>query len=101
LPPTPSFSLFPYTTLFRSSNLEIATLIADGLKEKGSSIRHVLYFDDKSNQLCALELAEKPYKRILIGGTDPNFIFEKIGSSPDRAEEHASELQSPYDLVCR
>src|SRR5207248_6304574 len=26
---------------------------------------------------------------------------ERSGSSPIRSEEHTSELQSPYDLVCR
>src|SRR5207248_3892454 len=28
-------------------------------------------------------------------------IMEKLGYGPNRSEEHTSELQSPYDLVCR
>src|SRR5437867_10653300 len=28
-------------------------------------------------------------------------LFPGLDPAPDRSEEHTSELQSPYDLVCR
>src|SRR5207249_8676960 len=60
--PPPSSTLFPYTTLFRSSSL--------------SAFR----FDDSS-------------------GTSKVVRWE-LGTKP-RSEEHTSELQSRFDLVCR
>src|SRR5438094_3644808 len=36
------------------------------------------------------------------GDLDGEFAFQPLGAAgADRSEEHTSELQSPYDLVCR
>src|SRR5438094_3212024 len=66
-------TLFPYTTLFRSRNF----------------------------YLCATALARsKEYVQVAN-------LFTQYFSPPihlllgPRSEEHTSELQSPYDLVCR
>src|SRR5437867_13289404 len=67
----PRSTLFPYTTLFRS----------DGLKEV--SERAVL----NANYI----------RHRLTGVLDVPFG----GLRKHRSEEHTSELQSPYDLVCR
>src|SRR5437867_6248769 len=70
LPRPPRSTLFPYTTLFRSS----------------------AWATDKVGQVA------------LVGGEvefrakDPK---EAYGRLVERSEEHTSELQSPYDLVCR
>src|SRR5437867_7707540 len=34
-------------------------------------------------------------------GLAPGFFAFYVGTEPERSEEHTSELQSPYDLVCR
>src|SRR5437667_1161433 len=78
--PPPIFTLFPYTTLFRSRcyrPLRSAPLRGDPL----SVFDHARFepFTDQANDP-------------LIG--DP--MFEK-----PRSEEHTSELQSHHDLVCR
>src|SRR5207248_7064172 len=36
-----------------------------------------------------------------IGVTVDERRRDDVGEHPDRSEEHTSELQSPYDLVCR
>src|SRR5438094_7494135 len=61
----PRFTLFPYTTLFRSVSF-------------GAGQRNV--YDDCS-AIPTVRLARR--------------------TTTDRSEEHTSELQSPYDLVCR
>src|SRR4051794_41826460 len=69
----PRSTLFPYTTLFRS------TCIRGSLAD-----RHT----------CALQL----FKRAIIQAGD-HTAADKIAGL--RSEEHTSELQSPVHLVCR
>src|SRR5437762_8272894 len=67
----PRSTLFPYTTLFRSS-------VAD-------TIEHVLRVDEPAAALNAA-LWRQP----------PSYFLSGL-----RSEEHTSELQSPMYLVCR
>src|SRR5207248_11176056 len=73
LPPPPTSTLFPYTTLFRSGRFRTSNAAcASGLKRPAS----------KSDDLAPIPPSTS-------------------ARSSDRSEEHTSELQSPYDLVCR
>src|SRR5207248_10888765 len=99
LPPPPSSTLFPYTTLFRSLSraismlaplrtrwqlllmpLALATLVPLGTWPASKS-----FFPTRPS-VRALKQSNSP-----AHGSFPRF----------RSEEHTSELQSPYDLVCR
>src|SRR5438094_7740694 len=71
--PPPRSTLFPYTTLFRSSR------------------RHRLPILTFINKL------DRPARDPLELLDD----LEKTLGIAARSEEHTSELQSPYDLVCR
>src|SRR5699024_12812079 len=78
-PPPPS-TLFPYTTLFRS-----------GVRSLEREIAHV---------------CRKAVKQIVSGEkktvtVSPNTLESLIGKKKFRSEEHTSELQSRFDLVCR
>src|SRR3712207_7666324 len=89
----PRSTLFPYTTLFRSSGHRNAALFrASKLKEKSRRLR--------------------PYSRTSAGpragrtsafaaGPRTSTPFEVSVSSVVRSEEHTSELQSRQYLVCR
>src|SRR5437867_7728223 len=73
LPPPPRSTLFPYTTLFRSWLLRA---------QPTPRVRH--------------------WPRVVRSGAKP----VELPGAPSRlrgtrSEEHTSELQSPYDLVCR
>src|SRR5207248_10368867 len=97
--PTPASTLFPYTTLFRSK------------------VRAVLAECDYFTADCTrdLELARGYGFRGEIfpalpgaGGFDIELARRLRPPGPTsarrviaRSEEHTSELQSPYDLVCR
>src|SRR5437867_9343105 len=71
----PSSTLFPYTTLFRS-RLSLCATSRDGRPRRTA----------RCSGRCACAAAahaHRPLHRAV------------------RSEEHTSELQSPYDLVCR
>src|SRR5438874_3873551 len=85
----PRSTLFPYTTLFRSS-------FVDSM---------VINLRDKADFLSI----ESTVDAITVKGGDDNDTIDvgKLGGSLgdirrfDRSEEHTSELQSRRDLVCR
>src|SRR5258708_8775275 len=80
----PRSTLFPYTTLFRSSQL---LMHSDKIDERNLSIFILAHLD--TSELAIIErisFAGFP-ATITLGGT--------------RSEEHTSELQSPHHLVSR
>src|SRR3712207_8796274 len=79
----PRSTLFPYTTLFRSSEADAFALFPPALETPQSVI-------DKASIPSGIK---GPPKRILLA-TDLSFRCE-------RSEEHTSELQSRQYLVCR
>src|SRR5207248_5531001 len=87
--PLPSTStLFPYTTLFRSfatlfGFLQDVSLLVRQPPERTREQQVVITLDHRQRRL-----------QFVRGGS------QKHGFLP-RSEEHTSELQSPYDLVCR
>src|SRR5258708_31823202 len=79
----PRSTLFPYTTLFRSSLLQPTAW---------------------NNSLDSLLRVNRPSPRLYVFslGTPRSFPIPNILISPVlRSEEHTSELQSPDHLVCR
>src|SRR3712207_7091247 len=84
----PRSTLFPYTTLFRSSGkLEIRARVDI------PNPTMTLVDPSKPNGKIRVEL--KPYKK--NHGDVPYFLLTK----DNRSEEHTSELQSRQYLVCR
>src|SRR5690348_18031031 len=73
VPPPPSSTLFPYTTLFRSELRGIAANLG----------------------------AQAVVLRLPIHGIHGNQKGENARALDVRSEEHTSELQSPVHLVCR
>src|SRR5207248_10190645 len=81
LPPPLSSTLFPYTTLFRSGRSSRT------LPRSSSAFRRRIIDSVRSGpRTGAIRLRA--------------FAFTP-SVSRGRSEEHTSELQSPYDLVCR
>src|SRR5437868_8786862 len=79
----PRSTLFPYTTLFRSQALQIAQLGPPGVHREVRSPKQALH----------------------TGGLEARFEHAAVHAAPReihvRSEEHTSELQSRFDLVCR
>src|SRR5256885_3616510 len=81
----PRSTLFPYTTLFRSGDVDVGLLYGP---LKAAVREFVLDALLVSGDRC-LEIAARD-------GGDRGYLLK-----PDRSEEHTSELQSPCNLVCR
>src|SRR5438105_5937499 len=82
IPPPPTPTLFPYTTLFRSLQL---------LAAGGVPVPPTVMAANASDLKALVEL---------VGGL-PVLIKLLTPSERPRSEEHTSELQSRVDLVCR
>src|SRR5438067_7789078 len=84
IPRPPRSTLFPYTTLFRSIDVH-------GLERRVFRDR-LLQRDDE---------CESGRERSLCAGYQYPHGFEDRRKGCARSEEHTSELQSRFDLVCR
>src|SRR5699024_12782899 len=96
LAPPPS-TLFPYTTLFRSKDKK-ATLLLMNLAISSFQNRMAKQLDISPGQemIQGFESAEEIGANLVLADRDIQITFSRI-----RSEEHTSELQSRFDLVCR
>src|SRR5207249_11122565 len=100
-PAQPTPTLFPYTTLFRSHGGErgrmkwMASQVGAEIlimEEKDASAYSFTVDPDVRNAETSQGMRYNPkYKEIQNWATPRNF---------ERSEEHTSELQSRFDLVC-
>src|SRR5699024_12256875 len=88
--PPPSSTLFPYTTLFRSQWWDLARL------EARSSVASLNSSDDiaESGFSWSHDLSQVK-SGVLVKWREP------LAERKWRSEEHTSELQSRFDIVCR
>src|SRR3712207_7868147 len=84
----PRSTLFPYTTLFRSTQVEFARAAGVGLR----TVRQVEQEDFEPRLATARRIA---------GALGVRVEWLVFGLGPMRSEEHTSELQSRQYLVCR
>src|SRR5207248_8419892 len=90
MPFTTTSTLFPYTTLFRSNSI--------GLQRKGFSKERLRKIHRAYRVLLNSKMNIGDSLAKLKAETD---LGQDVEGSIKRSEEHTSELQSPYDLVCR
>src|SRR5699024_12646630 len=84
-------TLFPYTTLFRSESWR---------KMKINFNNNILY--KKTSWVCDLQFAKQKTSPYICKYEKETQRHETTGHCyPARSEEHTSELQSRFDLVCR
>src|SRR5437868_8650555 len=89
LPPHPLPTLFPYTTLFRSMTAEVSY--------RGRTIPP----QEQVMSVIALDLLEAHWGDLSLRSSGLGRESEGTGRPSARSEEHTSELQSRFDLVCR
>src|SRR5689334_24198131 len=86
----PRSTLFPYTTLFRSGVFERSK----GQKDKRHRDRYAL------SPLTPMNDIQPPFDdEVILKETEEE--LEKQATEFLRSEEHTSELQSQFHLVCR
>src|SRR5699024_12067349 len=83
--PPPRFTLFPYTTLFRSSE--------ESCQNKSSTC-DIMNHSHSRLHICTCALGHRHRRHT---AASLSFYF----CTSNRSEEHTSELQSRFDLVCR
>src|SRR5207249_10775766 len=100
-PRPPTSTLFPYTTLFRSGKIPDLVLI-DGGKGQVSAAKAAMV-ELGMNDIAVVGIAKGPERRPgleeLIIESEARTL--QLPPSHPRSEEHTSELQSRFDLVCR
>src|SRR5699024_12657859 len=84
--PLPSSPLFPYTTLFRSQRRQLVRAAGEPWHRLHSEMQHLLREDAILRPALVLQ---------------PDLICHPGNPDCQRSEEHTSELQSRFDLVCR
>src|SRR5207249_5252101 len=91
-PAPPRAPLFPYTTLFRS----LVAGVADELRHSGISVF------GPGRRAAGIEGSKSFAKDVMHAAGVPTAATMPIARPPCvRSEEHTSELQSRFDLVCR
>src|SRR5438309_6357282 len=94
----PSSTLFPYTTLFRSSRRRTH----ERNKQEGNYGLEPRYAVTKHRCDVSRRRMEKPIKpEICRTIVRPRLRHRRDRRREDRSEEHTSELQSQFHLVCR
>src|SRR5207248_6031093 len=94
--PPPTSTLFPYTTLFRSAPLEAHARDVEMRRGRRCDVNDVgPGLAQEFGEIAEIMLDRKS----LVQLTRHQRLA--IADRHDRSEEHTSELQSPYDLVCR
>src|SRR5207248_11612696 len=91
LRPPPRPPLFPYTTLFRSCSPYLLCRCTRRLAGVA---------DRQNNPMVRFETASDGAMISITVQFDRDDLAERFRQA-FRSEEHTSELQSPYDLVCR
>src|SRR5437588_10084443 len=93
--PPPRSTLFPYTTLFRSSEVRRGVVGAAGARGRGAVRPHLVL-------PVRLEV-EDVLRRLVVSarGVVDDEAGVRVVAGHGRSEEHTSELQSHSDLVCR
>src|SRR5437867_8007513 len=87
---SPRSTLFPYTTLFRSMKYAVRVQMdPQSLADRGIGVDQVA---------AAISNGNPNTPTGSLYGKNTNLTLQTNGQ---RSEEHTSELQSPYDLVCR
>src|SRR5690348_17627908 len=93
MPRPPRSTLFPYTTLFRSSALPPGTTHTGSTASANVDIDAI----QLASKLIKIHRSQPSGRPAAIAG----FIRCTTEPSGRRSEEHTSELQSPVHLVCR
>src|SRR5207248_6794303 len=99
LPRHPTAHLFPYTTLFRSFTRSAKRRVNVGGMCWATTIGTAS--SGSAEKTCCSAGGPPVEQPMATSSMPPEQASGPAGGAATRSEEHTSELQSPYDLVCR
>src|SRR5207249_10877142 len=99
LPRLPIPSLFPYTTLFRSHASLSQQLRINPRLNQAMDLLYMPLLD--LQQHLKQELLGNPFLELVEPEEETEVPLAEEAKEDKRSEEHTSELQSRFDLVCR
>src|SRR5699024_11658927 len=100
-PPPPLASRFPYTTLFRSRKRVERDREAERTAAQASVVEQLLPILDDLGRAEAHGDLTGAFKAVADKLTSALGNSGLAAFGAERSEEHTSELQSRFDLVCR
>src|SRR5207249_8647913 len=98
-PPPPPSPLFPYTTLFRSC-LRACIFSRDSSAARIAKLRRLSRASASAPAVLSFALDNRDVLRSRYAGA-ASYATLSASAGSERSEEHTSELQSRFDLVCR
>src|SRR5699024_12079677 len=98
IPPPPNSTLFPYTTLFRSAIGALKGPLHGGANEQVMAM--LLEIGEEENAIPYIK-KKLENKELIMGMGHRVYRTGDPRAKHLRSEEHTSELQSRFDLVCR
>src|SRR5207248_5834588 len=96
--PPPIPTPFPYTTLFRST---VPAVLNYGRSPITSDVQGIVSFFPQSTAVTGSPASGVNAVPIATTTNGAYAVAHVRSDLARRSEEHTSELQSPYDLVCR
>src|SRR5437868_12753460 len=99
IPRPPCSTLFPYTTLFRSGVVVALHLVKERLAPETAIARQRAAPQHRQRTLAHITVTPKEILAAVL--IIPVLRQRERGRRLVRSEEHTSELQSRFDLVCR
>src|SRR5256885_12207812 len=90
----PRSTLFPYTTLFRSTGQAVVRKFRRLLRVSRQRVQHLQHPQQRRNEWSPVR-SDLQQRCCSQTSTPERFVVLP------RSEEHTSELQSPCNLVCR
>src|SRR5206468_4790438 len=95
------YSLFPYTTLFRSAEIEVLRLKGSGNRDRHSGIRTGSGHGTDPNRVqVEVLLVRNDLQDMLAGGERHACLADPLEGAPT-SEDHTYELESRSDVVGR
>src|SRR5207249_7647790 len=98
-PPPPTTPLFPYTTLFRSERRQLAAPQRGRREARQNLPREEIRRRSQRRSHPRIPGAGPAHSSSATSGVER--VGHAGGGYRERSEEHTSELQSRFDLVCR
>src|SRR5207249_12263067 len=99
--PSPTYTPFPYTTLFRSCSTPLDIQHGRlGVAGEETAFPAIVWRERRRVVVAGLDaFTASPEHLLVLHGVQR--VYGRLGIDlADRSEEHTSELQSRFDLVC-